>query len=122
VSSHAELRGIRFVIYISGFLYALVSIIDVPSRSVKLDDDNLFNSAAAASVVGTFQLILICLGLLADSLGERARPVVKPVFLLLTLTYLYTGVLLLVNVVEPFRWIPLFVYAAICAVIYLSER
>jgi hypothetical protein len=99
-----------------------VSIIDVPSRSVKLDDENFFNSPTAAAVVGTFQLVLIVIGLIADSIGERARPVVKPIFLLLTLTYLYTGVLLLVNVVEPFRWIPLFVYAAICAVVYLSER
>lgn len=121
MSNRSDLHSIRFIIYISLFVYAVVNLTNPPD-TVEFVNPSVFSSQNAAAFVGITQLVLCTLGLIADTVGERLRPMIQPVFLLLTLTFLYSGVLLLVNATDPFSWIPLFVYAAICAVVYLAER
>lgn len=122
VEHTTNLRPIRFIIYLSGLLYGAVSLLGDPVGDPPLTNNEPLTSANAAAVVGVIQFLAIFVGVVVDFSGHRFRRFVKPVFLVLTLAFLYEATLLITLGADPFRWIPLLVYTGISTVVYLSER
>jgi hypothetical protein len=60
-------------------------------------------------------------GLVVDSVDKTRAWLVKPVFLVLTVAYLYATVVAFIGAGSAFVWIPFLVYSSLCSVVYLSE-
>jgi hypothetical protein len=116
----SELRPIRFLIYLTTLAYSLVVILSGPSTEPSILNPGVFTSPVVGATVGVTQLLACIVGLVVDSRSTSSR-LIKPLFLILTVTFLYEAVLEIIIGREPFEWIPFLVYAALSSVIYLSE-
>lgn len=117
----AELKPIRFLIYLTTLAYSLVVIAVGPSLEPSQIAPGAFTSPAVGATVGILQLLASLVGLVVDSTGKARDRLIKPVFLILTVTFLYETVLEVIIGRSPFEWIPFLVYAALSGVVYLSE-
>lgn len=115
-----NLRPIRFVIYITTLFYGLVSLLRQPSEL--LEGGTIFSGVAAASVVGTVQLLATVVGVVVElSPSKHRETAIRAVLGVLVFAYMYEFVLILLLTQDPFRWAPLLVYAVVCGVLYLAE-
>jgi hypothetical protein len=113
------LRNIRYVIYLTTFLYGLINLIYGPGSPP--DAETPFSSTTAATAVGILQFFLAIIGITLDLTGTGKRGMVKFVLLMLSVSYVYEAVLAITSTGDPFSWAPLFVYAALCSVLYLAK-
>jgi hypothetical protein len=115
-----SLRVVRFLIYVTTLAYGLVVIIQGPVL-ISDGNDGVLVSPAVGAAVGVLQLLAITVGLVVDSIDRNHKWIIKPIFLFLTVTFLYYSVLQIISSDSAFGWIPFVVYTALCSVVYLSE-
>jgi hypothetical protein len=114
-----SLRPVRFLIYITTMAYAFVNIAVFGSNVA--ESATGFTSPVVATFVGVTQLLATVVGLVVDSVDRKHNWLVKPVFLVLTVAYLYATVVAFIGAGSAFVWIPFIVYSSLCSVVYLSE-
>ena len=114
-----SLRPIRFIIYLTTIVYGLINAVYGPGDQPP--GGSVLATVEAATAVGVFQFILAILGLTFDLTRDFKRGIVKFILLMLSVAYIYEGVLAVTSTEDPFSWAPLFVYAAICSVLYLAK-
>jgi hypothetical protein len=113
------LRPIRFVIYLTTVVYGFINLIygpgDPPAGTTP------FATIEAATLVGIFQFFLALVAVVLDLTTSPRRGIIKFILLMLSVSYIYEGILAITSTKDPFSWAPLFVYAAICSVLYLAK-
>lgn len=114
------LKAIRFIVFATTILYGLINLVYGPGDAPS--GNTAFSSTTAAMAVGVIQLFVAFLGLSLDLTDSRMRGILKFTLLALCLTYVYEGVLVITSTGDPFDWAPLFVYAALSAVLYLAKE
>jgi peptidoglycan/LPS O-acetylase OafA/YrhL len=114
-----QLRPVRFVVYITTIIYAGINAISGPGSPP--DNDTIFSTVFAATIVGVIQLVAAIVGITFDLTDHAHRVSLKAVLLVLCLCYIYEALLVMTSTVDPFSFIPLLVYSALSAVLYLSK-
>jgi hypothetical protein len=117
----AKLRPVRFLIYFTTIAYAIVVLIVGPETDASKVAPGLLTSVYAGAFVGIAQSLAALVGLVVDCFSQARRWLIKPIFLILSASFLYESVLKVIAGSGPFDWIPFLVYAALCSVVYLSE-